>query len=51
MEKDQGATVYDICGAGPLSYVIGIRHTTSSAICQKGCNAAGVKQSREANGA
>ena len=49
--KDQGARGYDIHGGGPLSYVIHITHTTSSAICQQGCNAAGVKQSREANGA
>lgn len=47
--REQGG--YDIHGGGPLSYVIGITHTTSSAICQQGCNAAGVKQSQEANGA
>lgn len=49
--KDQGTRGHDIHGGGPLSYVIHITHTTSSAICQQGCNAAGVKQSREANGA
>lgn len=42
---------YDIHGGGPLSCLIGITHITSSAICQQGCNAAGVKQSQEANGA
>lgn len=50
-EKDQRAVGYNIHGGGPLSYVIHITHTTSSAICQQGCNAAGVKHSQEANGA
>lgn len=49
--KDQGARGCDIHGGDPLSYVIHITQTTSSAICQQGCNAAGVKQSQEANGA
>ena len=50
-EKIRGQGGYDIHGGGPQSCVIHITHTTSFAICQQGRNAAGVKQSREANGA
>lgn len=50
-ERDPTAREYDIYDGGPQSYVIGITHSSPSAICQHGYNAAGVKQSREANGA